>query len=122
MFYVSGLYTCSHGVLPRARPPSPDGALGYSGSLTPISAHVSSVGTDFVTDVEITDCTYEIDPAFWFQSASAGYPSSPNLVYANGSRAVAGLPWAVSSYPVVRAADRQQGHGLLPRRRQQRRV
>lgn len=100
VFYVSGLYTRSHGVLPP-RPTAVTGwGSGYSGSLTPISAHVSSVGTDFVTDVEITDCTYEIDPAFWLQSASAGYPSSPNLVYANGSRAVAGSPWAVSSYPV----------------------
>jgi hypothetical protein len=99
-FYVSGLYTRSHGVL-APRPTTVTGwGSGYTGSLTPISAHVSSVGTDFVTDVELTDCTYEIDSAFWLQSASTGYPSSPNLVYCNGSRAVSSSPWTVSSYPV----------------------
>ena len=104
-FYVSGLYTRSHDVLPP-RPTTVSGwGSGYSGLLNPISAHVSSVGTDFVTDVEIADCAYEVDSQFWLQSASTGYPSAPGLVYAVGSRAIVangvlGDPWAVASYPV----------------------
>ena len=99
-FYVHGLYTRSHGVLPP-RPTVVSGwGSGYAGSGNPVSSHVAAAGTQFVGDVELNGCTFEADPAFYFGTASAAYPSGPTPMYCNGSKGVSGDPMIVANYPV----------------------